>query len=157
MNGEPSGERVTRLFYRIFDFLFIAGPKTTGFGTLFGIVLQGLAKGFGPAIQSSGVIQYFDPDKMPWLVYAAFGILTANLTRWIANQINPPVPESVRAEFAIIETARRMGSMSPDEIKELCLKVVKKHLDEVPPPPEPPPVLPPAPAESKPARRNTRK
>jgi hypothetical protein len=105
MDADKPAEQATRLLYKAIDALLIEGPKTTGYGTLLGLIVYGLVKGFSPGLQRMRISEVFDVARLPLLFYPAVGVLVANSVSWIIRLVRKPTPPSVKSAFIAIEEA----------------------------------------------------
>jgi hypothetical protein len=138
MEADKSTDQITKLLYKTLDSLLFEGPKTTGYGTLLGLILYSLVQGFAPLIERTGIGRFFDVEKIPWLFYPAIGVLASNLMSWARRMIKKPMPSEIKTAFILIEEAKRNGSLTTDEVKARYLSVIDDYIGKLARPAEEP-------------------
>ncbi|MGH9837713.1 MAG: hypothetical protein ACREEM_02905 [Blastocatellia bacterium] len=131
MEADRSTDQITKLLYKTLDSLLFEGPKTTGYGTLLGLIIFGLLKGFAPLIKQMAITQIFDVEKLPWFFYPALGVAMANSVSWVIRLVRKPMPPEIKTAFVLIEEAKRNGSLTADEVKERYLRVIDDYVEKL--------------------------
>lgn len=111
-------DHVTSVIKRAVDLLFVKNPKGTSMGVLFGLLAEIILKIFGSA----------EFSRVSTLYYILFGIFIFNLPSALRRHSVDP---QIEAAFHSITKARRNGSISRQQEREMYLRLYEKVLEQI--------------------------